>query len=87
MIIFALTFLILLVVVAIMSVGVMAGRKPIAGSCGGLQNLGVGATCEFCGGDSRKCESRQQKSGLEDTTVADTTDASTEPCYYDATKP
>lgn len=39
-----------------MAVGVMAGRKPIAGSCGGMANLresGVagldGPVCEVCG--------------------------------------
>ena len=39
-----LALLVLLIVVAGMAVGVMAGRKPIAGSCGGLANVGL-ASC------------------------------------------
>ncbi|HKI73224.1 MAG TPA: (Na+)-NQR maturation NqrM, partial [Pseudomonadales bacterium] len=53
---FLFTFVIFLAVVTIMSVGVMRGRKPISGSCGGLANLGVGGACEICGGDPAKCE-------------------------------
>lgn len=56
MIEFLLTFTIFLAVVAAMSVGVMRGRKPISGSCGGLNNLGVAGACEICGGDMSKCE-------------------------------
>ncbi|HBF06906.1 MAG TPA: ApbE family protein, partial [Gammaproteobacteria bacterium] len=32
-----------------MSVGVMMGRKPIAGSCGGLANVGLNGECKVCG--------------------------------------
>jgi uncharacterized protein len=56
MIEFLFTFVIFLLVVASMAVGVMRGRKPIAGSCGGLNSLGVGGACEICGGDMAKCE-------------------------------
>jgi hypothetical protein len=48
----------LLIITAIMAVGVLMGRKPISGSCGG-----VGAAldddnyvCDICGGDESKCE-------------------------------
>ena len=51
-----LSFVILLAIVAAMSIGVMRGRKPISGSCGGLNNLGVGGACEICGGDTNKCD-------------------------------
>ncbi|MCA8972392.1 MAG: (Na+)-NQR maturation NqrM [Planctomycetes bacterium] len=46
-----------LIVVTIMSVGVLFGRKPIQGSCGGLSALSkeVGQPlCEVCGGDPAK---------------------------------
>ena len=56
MIEFVLAFIILIVVVAGMAIGVMRGRPPIAGSCGGLNNLGVDGACEICGGNPEKCE-------------------------------
>lgn len=56
MIEFLLTLVILLTIVAGMAVGVLNGRKPITGSCGGLNNAGVGGACEICGGDTTKCE-------------------------------
>ncbi|MFZ8974790.1 MAG: (Na+)-NQR maturation NqrM, partial [Pseudomonadales bacterium] len=38
---FLLTFFVFLAVVVIMAVGVLRGRPPISGSCGGLNALGV----------------------------------------------
>jgi uncharacterized protein len=40
-----LTFVVLLLVIAAMSIGVMRGRPAIRGSCGGLN----GGGCELCG--------------------------------------
>lgn len=57
MIEFVLTFLVFAAVVLAMAVGVLYGRAPIAGSCGGLNNLGEAGACEICGGDTSKCES------------------------------
>ena len=48
-------FLILMLIVAAMSVGVLFGKKPITGSCGGLANLEPGRECELCGGNPSKC--------------------------------
>lgn len=45
-----LSFIIVVVVVAAMSIGVVAGREPIKGSCGGLN----GGRCELCSGHCRK---------------------------------
>ena len=41
-----------------MSVGVLMGRKPISGSCGGVGSaLGDDDyVCDICGGDESKCE-------------------------------
>lgn len=58
-----LAFLFMLVVVAAMSIGVIMGRKPIAGSCGGMKTLGLDAECEVCGGNPQVCE-RAEGSGL-----------------------
>ena len=50
-----LTFIILLLLVTAMSLGVLFGRKPITGSCGGLQNLEPDRECEICGENPSKC--------------------------------
>ena len=50
-----LIFLVLMAVIAVMSVGVFFGKKPITGSCGGLANLEPGRECELCGGNPSKC--------------------------------
>lgn len=42
---FLLIFAVFLIVIAAMAVGVMFGRKPIAGSCGGLGAVGVERAC------------------------------------------
>ena len=49
------TFLILLTTMIVMSVGLMFGRKPISGSCGGLKAFEANVECELCGGDLKKC--------------------------------
>ncbi|MCO6059347.1 (Na+)-NQR maturation NqrM [Pseudomonas sp. MOB-449] len=72
---FVLVFLIMLLVVLGMAVGVIMGRKPIAGSCGGIANLGIEKECSICGGDRQKCEEVQQGGDVVDSKLA-----------YDATK-
>ena len=57
MIEFVLAFIFMLIAVAAMAVGVINGRAPIAGTCGGLNNMGDGGACELCGGDMSKCDS------------------------------
>jgi len=56
-----LTFAALLLIITAMSVGVLMGRKPITGSCGGMSAAGVDAVCEICGGDPNKCEEEQER--------------------------
>ena len=53
---FLISFLLLLLVIAGMSVGVMNGRKPISGSCGGLN----GGRCELCSGNG-SCKDKRRK--------------------------
>jgi uncharacterized protein len=58
MALFFISFFVLLSVVCLMAVGVMFGRKPIAGSCGGV-GAALGEKdyqCKLCGGDEAKCE-------------------------------
>lgn len=60
MIEFLISFVVLLTVVAGMAIGVLNGREPISGSCGGLNNLGVDGACEICGGDPARCETTSE---------------------------
>ena len=39
-----------------LAVGVIMGRKRIAGPCGGIANLGIEKECSICGGVREKCE-------------------------------
>ena len=55
-ILFVVVFAVMALVVLGMSVGVIAGRKPIAGSCGGIANLGIEKQCSICGGVREKCD-------------------------------
>lgn len=50
------TFAALMFVVIAMSVGVLLGRKPIKGSCGGMSALGMDTACDICGGKPSECE-------------------------------
>lgn len=75
MIEFLLSFVILLAVVAGMAIGVMKGREPISGTCGGLNNIGIDGACEICGGNPAKCENS------EETPLSDS-----RPQYFDAAK-
>ncbi len=63
MIEFVLAFVILVAVVTAMSVGVINGRPPITGSCGGLNNIGLDGACEICGGNPADCDEQSNASG------------------------
>jgi hypothetical protein len=52
-----LSFVVILLVIAGMSVGVMNGRRAISGSCGGLN----GGGCELCSGRGQCKRKRQAK--------------------------
>ena len=51
------TLVIMLFVAFALSISVLAGRKPVSGSCGGVgKALGdPNYVCELCGGDEAKC--------------------------------
>ena len=53
---FLISVLVFGLVIAGMAVGVIAGRSPIKGSCGGMGALGIDTACEICGGDPRRCD-------------------------------
>ena len=54
-------FIFMLTVVALMAVGVILGRKPIAGSCGGMSAIGMESACDVCGGDQDICDTEVEK--------------------------
>ena len=56
MTIFLISTLVIGLVIAGMAVGVMLGRQPIKGSCGGMGALGIDTACELCGGDPKRCD-------------------------------
>ncbi len=72
---FLVVFLIMLALVAAMSIGVILGRKPIAGTCGGLNMMGADGSCDICGGDPARCEAEDADDG-----------AAPKPRGYDATR-
>ncbi|MGY8782602.1 MAG: (Na+)-NQR maturation NqrM [Fidelibacterota bacterium] len=53
---FFLGILILSIAIAGMAVGVIFNKKPLSGSCGGLNNNGI---CALCGSDPEACETKQ----------------------------
>ena len=67
MTLFLISALVIGLVIAGMAVGVLAGRPPIKGSCGGMGALGIDTSCEICGGDPKRCdeETRDGEAGKE----------------------
>ncbi len=58
---FFLAFCVLACLITAMSIGVIMGRKPIKGSCGGMAAIGMETECDICGGDQAKCEKEQKR--------------------------
>ena len=51
--------IILSLAIMAMSIGVIFDRKPLSGSCGGLNPNGE---CSICGGDTNKCDNSNVES-------------------------
>lgn len=60
-------FIFMLIVVVLMAVGVILGRKPIAGSCGGMSAIGMESACDVCGGDKTICDTEVEKATKKDS--------------------
>lgn len=58
---FLVAFAVVLILFSGMAVGVIFANKPIKGSCGGLNALGMKDGCEICGGKDDVCEEEQRK--------------------------
>nr|WP_010130535.1 (Na+)-NQR maturation NqrM [Microbulbifer agarilyticus] len=74
MTIYILAFFIMLLLVAGMAIGAIVQNKPLKGTCGGLNKIGMKKDCEVCGGDDDECEKeqeRQRQAALKQTAAAD----------------
>lgn len=69
---FLVTLVVMLLVVAGMAIGVIYGRSPLKGSCGGVgKALGESDyVCDLCGGDEAKCEEKQQAGAGQTSSLA-----------------
>ena len=56
MTLFLVSLLVMGLVITAMAVGVIAGRPPIKGSCGGMGALGIDTACDLCGGNPQLCD-------------------------------
>lgn len=70
------TFIVMLLVITIMAVGVLLGRKPIQGSCGGMSALGMETSCDVCRGDQSICDEENERIANEKPTENLSYDAS-----------
>ena len=62
-----LAMIIFAILIGLMAIGVLMGRKPIAGSCGGV-GAALGEEnyeCEICGGDPLKCDEATDQNSVE----------------------
>lgn len=84
--IWLIVFFTMLLVVSLMAVGVIMGRKPIAGSCGGIANLGIEKECSICGGSREKCEEVRRDPVNRDSVNSDPALTEKDNLAYDATK-
>lgn len=56
-----LVFIIMGLAILAMAIGVIFKRKPISGTCGGLNAIGLQGECEICGGNGQKCEENSSR--------------------------
>jgi len=56
MLTYVLAALVFLLVALGMALGAIFSRRPIEGSCGGLNAAGMDTACDICDGDPRICE-------------------------------
>ncbi|WGL17246.1 (Na+)-NQR maturation NqrM [Microbulbifer bruguierae] len=61
MTIYILAFIIVLLVITGMALGAIVQNKPLKGSCGGLNKIGMKKDCDICGGDDQECEKEQER--------------------------
>ncbi|WP_406827665.1 (Na+)-NQR maturation NqrM [Microbulbifer sp. ARAS458-1] len=80
MTIYILAFIVVLLVITGMALGAIVQNKPLKGSCGGLNKIGMKKDCDICGGDDDECEKEQERQRQAALAKAASTDLA-----YDAT--
>ena len=64
MMLFLVSFAVILLMIVLMAVGVWWGkREPLKGTCGGLNRFTGDKECPVCGGDANNCETAGWGSG------------------------
>ncbi|GAA5523500.1 hypothetical protein Maes01_00045 [Microbulbifer aestuariivivens] len=61
MIIYVFAFIAVALVITGMALGAIIQNKPLKGSCGGLNNIGMKQDCAICGGDDDECRKEQER--------------------------
>ncbi|WP_308367558.1 MULTISPECIES: (Na+)-NQR maturation NqrM [unclassified Microbulbifer] len=61
MTVFIFAFIAMALIVTGMALGAIVQNKPLKGSCGGLNTLGLKEGCEICGGDDEACKKEQER--------------------------
>jgi len=46
----------IVLMILFMAIGVLMGKEPLKGTCGGLNRFTGDKECPVCGGDTTKCE-------------------------------
>lgn len=57
MTLFFVSLIAIVLMILLMAVGVLMGKEPLKGTCGGLNRFTGDKECPVCGGDTTKCES------------------------------
>jgi len=79
--IYILAFVLMVLIITGMALGAIVQNKPLKGSCGGLNKIGMKKDCDICGGDDDECEKEQERQRQ----AAMAKDAADSDLAYDAT--
>ena len=69
MITFFVSLIAIVLMILFMAVGVLMGKEPLKGTCGGLNRIMGDRDCPVCGGDTTKCESTTSNNQQSDKAV------------------
>jgi len=60
--IFLVSLVAIILMMLLMGIGVLMGKEPLKGTCGGLNRIMGDRDCPVCGGDTQKCETTKSTS-------------------------